>query len=415
VDVKVIARRRFLRFMAESSFFSVFSGASNAFSEDFLDPDLRYILSQKKRVVSSAESAMDVFDLEAVARKNLPPAHYGYIATGVDGERTQIANRLAYEKVQLNMRRLIDEEPIDVGIRLFGSTWGSPLFMSPAGSQKAFDPLGELAVAKAARSRRALQILSTASTFPIEAVNEARGEPVWFQLYASKSWLFNEVLLKRVEDSGCKVLVVTVDRPTALSRQTQRAFMQQDSRDCAACHGPGTDPEKGIIRGHWPMLDGLDKEKMAASEKYPLDWKMIDRIRRQTKMAVVLKGIVTGADARLCLERGVDGIVVSNHGGRAEESGRGTIESLPEVVAAVKKKIPVLIDGGIRRGTDIFKALASGADAVGIGRPYLWGLAAFGQLGVERVLDILRAELMLTMRQAGTKSIDEITPAYIAR
>jgi len=161
------------------------------------------------------------------------------------------------------------------------------------------------------------------------------------------------------------------------------------------------------------MFDGLDPTGLDGYYAPNLTWDSIRRMRDLTKMKIVLKGIVTREDAALCVEKGIDGIIVSNHGGRAEESGRSTMESLPEVVDAVGGKIPVLIDGGFRRGTDIFKALALGAKAVGIGRPYIWGLSAFGQAGVEKVLDILRGEFELIMRQAGVTSLDQIKRSYV--
>jgi isopentenyl diphosphate isomerase/L-lactate dehydrogenase-like FMN-dependent dehydrogenase len=161
------------------------------------------------------------------------------------------------------------------------------------------------------------------------------------------------------------------------------------------------------------MFDGVDTAGLVDLDAPALTWDFIDRLRSFTRMKILLKGIVTREDAKLALERGVDGIIVSNHGGRAEESARGTIESLPEVVEQVNGKIPVLVDSGFRRGTDIFKALALGADAIAVGRPYLWGLAAFGQPGVEAVLDILRKELALAMRLAGVTSIAGITRDYV--
>jgi isopentenyl diphosphate isomerase/L-lactate dehydrogenase-like FMN-dependent dehydrogenase len=202
-----------------------------------------------------------------------------------------------------------------------------------------------------------------------------------------------------VEDAGCPVLVWTIDLLAGRNTETAERFKRLDARDCAACHLTA----KGGVR-HRPMYDGLSSEAYNPPEA---TWEYVDRLRKLTRMKLVLKGIESAEDARLCREHGVDGIHVSNHGGRAMETGRATIEALPEVVAAAGS-LPVIVDGGIRRGTDIFKALALGARAVGIGRPYIWGLSAFGQAGVERVLEILRAELTLTMRQAGTPSIAQI-------
>lgn len=172
---------------------------------------------------------------------------------------------------------------------------------------------------------------------------------------------------------------------------------------CATCHGT----EQGSFYQRKPMFDGVDPKGLSTANP-GLTWEHVLRLKRLSSMKLLIKGIETREDAQLCLENGVDGIVVSNHGGRAEESGRGTIECLPEVVEGVKGRIPVFIDGGFRRGTDVFKALALGARAVFIGRPYVWGLASFGQPGVERVLDILRIELELVMKQCGTRSIAEI-------
>lgn len=167
--------------------------------------------------------------------------------------------------------------------------------------------------------------------------------------------------------------------------------------------------------GNRPMFQGIDVSRVTQLSPMSATWEFVQKLRDVTKMKLLIKGIVTREDAVMAVERGVDGIVISNHGGRAEESGRATIECLPEVIEAVHGRIPVLIDGGFRRGTDIFKALAIGADAVCIGRPYAWGLAGFGQQGVEAVLTILRRELEMVMRQAGTVDRSRITPAYLVR
>ena len=163
------------------------------------------------------------------------------------------------------------------------------------------------------------------------------------------------------------------------------------------------------------MFDGLDLSKVRGAAPPNLTWDFVKRLQDTTSMKIVLKGIVTREDAELAVETGVDGLIVSNHGGRAEESGRSTIESLLEVLEGTAGRLPVLVDGGFRRGTDIFKALALGATAICIGRPYLWGLAAFGQSGVEAVLEILRRELQLIMRQAGTTSVGQITRSYVVQ
>jgi (S)-2-hydroxy-acid oxidase len=168
-----------------------------------------------------------------------------------------------------------------------------------------------------------------------------------------------------------------------------------------------------MLKEH-PMYDGLDVSKVRGITN-PVTWELIDRIRGLTRMKIVIKGVVTREDAQLCVEHRMDGIVVSNHGGRQEETLLSTIEVLPEIVSVVKGRIPVLIDGGFRRGTDVFKALAIGATAIGIGRPYAWGLGAFGQPGVERILQLMEAELVVIMKQAGTTAIGKITPEFVRR
>jgi isopentenyl diphosphate isomerase/L-lactate dehydrogenase-like FMN-dependent dehydrogenase len=220
-----------------------------------------------------------------------------------------------------------------------------------------------------------------------------------------------EALVGRAEAAGCPALVLTVDLPVISNRETASELARLDERDCDACHERDASTYFRVDRK--PMFDGLDTSGLRDLDAPALTWDFIDRLRSITRMRILLKGIVASEDAKLAVERGVDGIIVSNHGGRAEESARGTIESLPEVVEAVSGRIPVLIDSGFRRGTDIFKALALGADAVAIGRPYLWGLAAFGQAGVEAVLDILRKELALAMRLAGVTSIPAINRDYV--
>jgi len=221
-------------------------------------------------------------------------------------------------------------------------------------------------------------------------------------------WQVTERLVKRAEAAGCPVMALTVDLPAGRNTETFERLKRLDTRPCAACHDPG--PE-GIFKRK-PMFDGIDTKGLRIFHD-TADWAFVERLRGITRMKLVLKGIGTREDAALALQHGVDGLIVSNHGGRAEESGRGTLECLPEVVEAVAGRIPVLLDGGIRGGTDIFKALALGASAVCIGRPYVWGVGAFGQAGVERVLEILQAELVLAMKQCGIRSLREFTPGAV--
>jgi isopentenyl diphosphate isomerase/L-lactate dehydrogenase-like FMN-dependent dehydrogenase len=252
-----------------------------------------------------------------------------------------------------------------------------------------------------------LQVLSTVSTVSVEDVSRAAGRPIWQQLYPTSSWTVTEKIVHRAEAAGCPVLVITVDLPAGRNTETASRSKALDSRKCIACH------PVPIFSGRKPMFDGLDTTGLKVFSP-AFTWESVRRVKAMTRMRILLKGIVTAEDAKLAVDQGVDGVIVSNHGGRAEESGRASIDCLPEVIEAVRGGVPVFLDGGIRRGTDIFKALALGARAVGIGRPYLWGLGAFGQPGVERVLDILRVELELVMAQCGARSISEIKATHIS-
>lgn len=353
--------------------------------------------------ITNAADAIDVFDFEWQAKQKLPPAHYGYLATGVNDDLTLQANRDAFSKVKLKMRRLIDPTQVDMSTSLFGQQWSSPIVLSPVSSQNAFHPEGELATARAAKAKDHLQILSTVTTRSVEDVTKERGAPVWYQLYALNDWEATKDMIQRAENAGSEVMVFTVDLAAGSNRLTLEKMIRLDERQCINCHGRNRFERKPMVSNR----DGIEFEKN-------LTWNYVDKLKASTKMKLVVKGIETAEDAALCLAHGVDGIVVSNHGGRASETGRGTLECLPEMVEVINKKIPVLIDGGFRRGTDIFKALALGADSVCIGRPYIWGLASFGQEGVEMVLQILRNELEMVMGQAGTRTIRDINPSFLA-
>jgi isopentenyl diphosphate isomerase/L-lactate dehydrogenase-like FMN-dependent dehydrogenase len=403
---RIADRRRFLTFLASSPLFAL--SASGAWSALVETAQAAESDGPTRALIASANDALNVFDFELVARQKLPPAHYGYLATGVDDDATLLANRTGFSKIQIRARRLVDVSRIDTSTELFGTTWKTPIVLAPVGSQKAFHADGEMASARAAGGRGHLQILSTGTTTSVENVTSAWRGPIWYQLYPTDTWRITQALVKRAERAGCPVLVLTVDLPFGRNTETEVRFRQSDTRQCASCHQPGW---AGYFRRK-PMFDGLDLTGVSMAAP-GLTWEVVRRLRDITKLKLVLKGIETREDAELAVRHGVDGIIVSNHGGRAQEGGRGTIECLPEVVDGVQGKLPVLIDGGFRRGTDIFKALALGARGICIGRPYIWGLAAFGQAGVDKVLDILTRELVLMMRHAGTTSVGKIDRSFI--
>ena len=375
-------RRGLLKFLAASPLFAAMPG---------------FALQQavEDTVISDPAQAINVLDFEAAARKALPAAHWGYLTTGVDDDATLKANREGFSHYQLRSRRLVDTTTIDMSVNLFGTKWETPIVLAPSGTL--FHPEGPLPVARAARKQNTLQILGGVQerTHPIAEVMNARGGPVWYQLYASQEWKTTLETVQRVERSGCPVLVWTVDILGGRNLETVQRFRRLDTRQCLSCHT--TDPQ---VRPGQPGRNTMT-------------WDTLRRLKDATTMKVLVKGIESPEDAELCVRYGADGVIVSNHGGRATESGRATIDSLPEVVQIVRNRIPVLVDGGFRRGTDVFKALALGARAVCIGRPYMWGVSAFGQPGVETVLGILRREFELVMAQCGKRSVADINPSSV--
>jgi 4-hydroxymandelate oxidase len=393
-------RRAFIKFLAGSPLYAgapffgrCFAQTSQAQPADGL--------------IARAGEALDVFDFEPVAHGNIPPAHWGYLVSGVDGEDTLKANRAAFAHYQLQTRRFVDVSKIDTSVELFGTKFSSPIILCPLGAQRAFHPEGEIAVAKAAKARGHLQVLSTVTSTGVEDVIAARGAPVWFQLYTTSSFEVTRKLVQRAEAAGCPAVAVTVDLPAGRNIETAQRFARTDTRTCTACHAPGGSPLFSR-----PMFSQLDTTGVTIASA-SLTWDFIKRLKDVTRMKVLIKGLESGQDASLAVANGADGIIVSNHGGRATDTGRGTLECLPEIASAVRGRVPIILDGGVRRGTDVLKALALGATAVGIGRPYIWGLGAYGQAGVDRVLELLDNELMLAMIGVGARNLREITRAAL--
>ena len=411
--VRATSRRRFLQYLAASPL--VASSGLPAYAGDapLKLPDPMIWAPRALEPIKSPKEAINVFDFEPAAFKNVPPAHFGYMASGIDDEVTLRANREGFLKFQLRPRRLNDVSKVDMSANIFGSKYDSPVFISPTGGNQFFNEDGEVAVAKAARSGNHLQILSTSSNFSVEDVTKARGAPIWFQLYASPSWEVAQALIRKAEAAGCPVLMITVDRVAGRNQETLFRLMRTDSRECSSCHDRSSFAARAARRHNY---DGIDLTKITGSgESSNLTWDTVKRMRDTTRMKIVLKGIVTPEDAELSVKNGMDGILLSNHGGRGEDNGRSTIDALPEIIVAANGKMPVFIDGGFRRGTDVVKALALGATAVGVGRPYLWGLGAFGEEGVTRVLEIMRTETRVAMQQCGVRSISELNPNFVRR
>ncbi len=356
------------------------------------------------QIVDAPEEAVNVWDFEKVAHANTLPQHWNYIHLGVDDFETRYANRQGFQRLGLRPKRLGPDVPqLDMSVSLFGRRWTTPLFLCPVAALEAYHTEGESGAGRAARARGILQIQSHQSSQSYEAIAEARGEPHWFQLYANQDWDVNARTIAKVKAAGCPVLVWTVDLIGGSNRELTRRSQGREGYDrplCQSCHNH----QPGYQR---PMHRGVQG---APGPRPPFDWDYVKRLKDTSGMKVVLKGIVTREDAELAVQHGADCVFVSNHGGRAENSLRGSIDCLPEVVAGVNGRVPVMIDSGVRRGADIFKAIALGADAVGIGRPYVWGLGAFGQQGVDKVIELLLAEFAMVMRQTRTATLDQIGP-----
>ena len=384
-------RRDFLRFLAASPLLTSYSAFSQEVEETI-----------GERITDPSE-VISVFEMEAIAREKVPPAHMGYLITGSDSDGTLRANREGYTRFQIRPRKLVDVSNTDMSVNVLGASASSPIFLCPVGSTAAFHYESDLGVARAAKAKGSHMFLSTQASTPIEQVAEARDASIWYQLYSTDKWEYTEAMLKRAEAAGATAVALTVDTPGGRNHETSAVLTREDSRPCEACHTPGRTK---------PMFEGLDMAGVGLVDP-ALTWDVIGRMKDVTDMKIIIKGIELPEDAALAVEYGADGIMLSNHGGRATDTGRGTIECLPEVVAAVNGRIPIILDGGIRRGTDAFKALALGASAVGIGRAYCWGLGAFGQAGVERVIDLLNRELSICMRGSGTPTVASITDSYV--
>jgi 4-hydroxymandelate oxidase len=394
------SRRHFLRLLASSpllahiDFATLFAQGGAAAQPD---------------IISGVSEALNVLDFEAAARAKLPAWHWAWMSNGGEDGGTIRANREGFEHYAIRPRRLVDVSKVDTSVSLFGKTWETPIFLCPVSGHRLYNPQGEIATARAAKAKKHLQVLSTMTTTPVEEVNAARGEPVWFQLYTRPEWSQTRELVKRVEAAGCPALVFTVDLLGGRNTEMFDRVRLRNQQVCSSCHqgNPVTDVS------HRPMVNALAQSNPPQPEIATPTWEYIKRLKDTTSMKLLVKGIVTREDAELAMMHGVDGVFVSNHGGRADNTLRATIDCVSEVVAGVKGRAPVIVDSGFRRGGDIFKALALGATAVGVGRPYIWGLASFGQEGVETVLDILRRELQLTMRQSGVTSIEGITRNHL--
>ena len=352
---------------------------------------------------------INLYDYETLARQRLPPMAYDYYAGGADDELTVQENQAAWRRVRLRPRMLVDVSVRDLSTTILGQPISMPVLTAPAAFQAMAHPDGECAVARAAAAAGIINVVSTLSTYSLEEVAAASTGARWFQLYCYRDRSITRMLVERAEAAGYAALCLTVDAPVLgrRERDVRNSFnlpagMRMKNLESVAVEQ--TTGSDGVSALQQYFTDQLDAS---------LTWGVLEWLRGVTRLSLVVKGVLTAEDARLAVEGGAAGIVVSNHGGRQLDEVLTTCEALPEVVEAVDGRIDVLVDGGIRRGTDVLKALAMGADAVLVGRPYLWGLAVDGEAGVGNVLELLRAELSVSMALAGRPAISSIDRTLI--
>lgn len=361
---------------------------------------------------------MTLSNIEIEAKKQLTKEAYDYIARGSGDEVTMDANRNAFNKWTIRPRVLRDVNERNLETSLFGQTLKAPVLLAPIGVQRIAHPEGELATARAAASIGIPYIVSSASSYSMEEIAKEMGNHTrWFQLYCSTEDSVTESLVRRAEANGYSAIVITVDTPMLGVRKTDYLNNYSPLSEGHGCGNYLTDPAFCALLAKSPIED-----KAAALQKQidiidqpSLNWDDLKKIRTYTTLPIVLKGILHPDDAQLALDYGVDGIIVSNHGGRQLDHCIASLDALQDIQKIIQGRIPVLIDSGIRNGTDIIKALALGANAVLLGRPYIYGLATGGQAGTEQVITDLLHELDVSMALTGMRSIGEIDDSILAR
>lgn len=348
-----------------------------------------------------------VSDYEALARERLSDGAWAYFAGGAGDEWTLRENHAAFDRLPLRNRVLCDLSSATTRTRLFGSDLAAPILLAPVAFQRMAHPDGELATALAAGAVDTAMVVSTQASFDLDDLAGQASSPLWFQLYIQPDRDFTAALVRRAERAGYRALVVTVDAPaTGMRWREQRAGF---------AFPPGIEAVnlRGMVNlPHAPreaLLFGTPLAQTAPT------WDAIAWLRSLTGLPIILKGISLPDDARRAIDIGADGVIVSNHGGRTLDGTAATIDLLPPIVDAVAGAVPVLMDGGIRRGTDVLRALALGASAVLVGRPYIFALAAAGAPGVAHVLRLLRAELELAMALTGCSDVAAIDRSIFAR
>jgi len=359
---------------------------------------------------SVLERCVNVAEVELLAKRKLRRAYYDYYAGGAEDERSVARNRSGFERYALLHRVLVDVERIELATEVLGSPVSMPVLIAPTAYHRLADREGETATARAAGASGTLMAVSTLATRSLEEIAAAATGPLWFQLYVYRDRGVTERLIARAESAGYRAIVVTVDTPRLgrRERDVRNQFALRAGLTIANFQGEGAEREG---RGHHGNLAAYAAAQIDPS----LTWESIDWIRKQTRLPIVLKGIVRPDDAARAVAHGAAGVWVSNHGGRQLDCCEATVLALPGVVKAVNGRAEVYVDGGIRRGTDVLKTIALGARAVFIGRPVLWGLAAAGEKGVRHVLEMLREELALSLALAGCPDLESVDATLVVR
>jgi len=339
----------------------------------------------------------DVFDFEPLFRANVPLSIYDYTAHGTESEFTLYRNRDAFDWVQLVGGGGVDPDTVDTTTELYGRSMPSPIMLAPTARQRDCHPEGELGMHRAATTVGATMIVSNVSSFRFPEIAEAAEGPLWFQRYATEQMGPNEEVLGMAQEAGAETIVVTIDQ--------QASFYERD------LHVRHTGGRPRTVTRRTPQ-NPPNPYRVGAGRLW-YTWELFDALKPMCEVPMLAKGVLTGEGAKKCLDYGVEGIIVSNHGGRGIDYGPSSLEVLEEVVDAVGGQVPVLVDSGFRRGSDALKALALGANAVCFGRATRWGLGAFGEPGAQKVLEILNAELKQAMAAAGVKSIAEIDRSIV--
>ena len=342
--------------------------------------------------VGPADELINAFEFEDVARKRISETLYDHIAGGAGSERTLRRNREFFERITFRPRMLVDVRNMDLSIELFGDKQFAPIMIGPSAGHHRMHADGEGATVKGAGAAQSAVVISRRSSLPIGEIAAPATEPVWFQADAENEAAVTREEVKRAADAGCRVICLTIGNG-------QATLLERDLHNRRA----------GASPGQWPP----DPAKLRARGGPRLDWDVIDRVKEWSGLPVILKGVMNPDEASQAVTNGVDGLVVSNYGGRTIDGVAATIEVLPSIADEVEGRVPIFVDGGFRRGVDILKGLALGADAIWIGRPILWALAGYGAAGVETLLRLLQQELALAMGLSGKPNLASIDRSLV--